>query len=461
VASVFKSKGSSFHTIVYTDEHGRRRKKKGYKDKRESERLAMKLEERVAKVKNGDLDPKDERYRQQEGIALAVHLVDFKRALRAKGSGVPHVATVGQRVGRMLDLARAKRISDLSLSTLLQAVQSLRDAGLGQQSINHHITNIKSFCRWLWSDGRAREHHLAHLKTSSVASDRRHVRRLLSREEAARLIQAAETGPVVGNLSGPDRAMLYDLALGTGFRRNELRTLTPERFDLDGDPPTVTGKACYTKNGQEAVQPINTALAARLRPWLATKAPARPVFGAMSQLTAKMIRVDLRAANIPYSTDSVFADFHSLRCAYVSYLASSGASVKTCQTLARHSTPVLTFQTYAKVAAHDLAGAVERLPDFSPPLEREEEARKTGTDDTATSSATWPMEGTGDQTAEAQCRLHDATGDGASGALVLKTIALEWGNPCTSHALSTIDSTITPAAAGQPQLRKARPKFTI
>jgi hypothetical protein len=47
-------------------------------------------------------------------------------------------------------------------------------------------------------------------------------------------------------------------------------------------------------------------------------------------------------------------------------VVNSGASVKTCQTLARHSTPVLTIGVYAKKSLHDLAGAVEALPDLTP-----------------------------------------------------------------------------------------------
>ena len=55
----------------------------------------------------------------------------------------------------MLDLAKAKRISDLSLSKALEAVQALREAGLSQETINHHVRAVKGFSRWLWSDGRA------------------------------------------------------------------------------------------------------------------------------------------------------------------------------------------------------------------------------------------------------------------------------------------------------------------
>jgi hypothetical protein len=81
------------------------------------------------------------------------------------------------------------------------------------------------------------------------------------------VIKAAKTGPAAGGLAGPNRAILYTLALGTGFRADELATLTPDRFALDTDPPTVTVMACYAKNRTEAVQPIAAGLADQLRPW--------------------------------------------------------------------------------------------------------------------------------------------------------------------------------------------------
>jgi len=177
---------------------------------------------------------------------------------------------------------------------------------------------------------------------------------------------------------------LYDLALGTGFRAVELATLIPERFALDADPPTVTVLAGYAKNRKEVVQPIAVALADRLRPWLADKAPGRPVFARMTKKTAKMLRVDLKAAGIPYETASGVADFHALRAAYVTNLVASGASVKTCQTLARHSTPSLTIGVYAKASLHDIRGAVEKLPDLTPRESAPEPLALTGTDPVGT-----------------------------------------------------------------------------
>ena len=132
---------------------------------------------------------------------------------------------------------------------------------------------------------------------------------------------------------GPDRAMAYRVALSTGFRADELRSLTPESFALDRTPPVVVCAAGYTKNGRKAEQPIPEALANALRPWLATRPDGCPVF-ALPEKTADMLRVDLQAAGIDFETDEGVVDFHALRVAYVSAIVASGALVKTCQTLA-------------------------------------------------------------------------------------------------------------------------------
>ena len=140
----------------------------------------------------------------------------------------------------------------------------------------------------------------------------------------------------------------------------------------------MTVAACYSKNGKEAVQPLPPGLAERLAPWLATPTRGRPVF-AIPDRTAEMIRVDLAAASIEYETASGVVDFHALRGCYISYLVSSGALVKTCQTLARHSTPSLTIGIYAKASLHDIAGAMDALPEMTPCRPEPEALAATGT----------------------------------------------------------------------------------
>ena len=198
----------------------------------------------------------------------------------------------------------------------------------------------------------------------NAREDVRHARRSLSEDELARLVQAAEVGPVVFHMDGPTRAMAYRVAAGTGFRVDELRSLTPQSFRLDGTHPRIVLRPKDEKSRRGVEQPISTALARELRHWLVGKAPGQSVFP-LHHETAKMIRRDLEAAGIPYETEAGFADFHSLRGTYISALVRSGASIKTVQTLARHSNPALTLARYARVDLHDVIGAVESLPDLS------------------------------------------------------------------------------------------------
>ncbi len=384
-----RKRGRVWH-FRFVDADGIKRERKGCSDKRATEEMARAAETAVARAKAGLTDPKAERFAREGRRPIREHIDEFIAGMDAKGNDPKHVRSTRTYLERIVEKAGIERIADLTPSAVMQAVAAIKAEGLpanrsrkrpatGRQdavgvkkpgelsarAVNAHLTAIKSLSRWLKRDGRASEYALETLGKQNEQADRRRIRRALTPEEAASVIRAAATGPEAGGLSGPDRAMLYDLALGTGFRAEELATLTPERFALDADPPTVTVTAGYAKNGREAIQPIASALADRLRPWLARRAPGRPVFAGMTEKTAAMLRVDLKAAGVPYKTASGVADFHALRAAYVSNLVASGASVKTCQTLARHSTPSLTIGVYAKVSLHDVRGAVENLPDLT------------------------------------------------------------------------------------------------
>src|SRR5262249_47378802 len=118
--------------------------------------------------------------------------------------------------------------------------------------------------------------------------------------------------------------------------------------------------------------------------WLTAKPHAETVFSNMPERTAAMLRFDLRQAKAAWvrevldrkqrreRLDDEFlnvidasgkvADFHGLRVSYVTALVKGGASLKVAQELARHSTPVLTLNTYSKLGVHDLSGALSALP---------------------------------------------------------------------------------------------------
>ena len=398
MASVFKRKNkkSGKWLIAYTDENGARRVLTGAASKTVTEQIAAKLENEARLRRRGVIDARLDTYSKAEKDPLVVrddaqnviggHLADFHKALLAKGTTDKHAGMVLSRAEKVIGTTKAKRISELRPSAAQGAIQSLRDEGLSLQTCNHYLRAVKQFSRWLWRDGRAREDALAHLTGYNVALDRRHDRRALTDDEVTRLIEAAEQGPVVLGMTGPERAMLYRAALGTGFRANELRSLTPESFDLDAGPPTVTVEAAYSKRRRCDEQPIRGDLADLLRSWLIDKTPGKRVFP-LGDKPAKMLREDLTVAEIRYRDDSGrVADFHSLRHTYVSNIQRNGASVKVCQELARHSDPGLTLGVYSHIQVGDKTAALEALP----PIEAKEQtrtreaARATGTFDVGT-----------------------------------------------------------------------------
>jgi integrase len=376
----FRKRGRCWY-FRFSGPDGEKIERRGCPDRRETERMAHQAELEAIHVRARLIDAKALAFRDHEARPLSAHLAEYEPALIAKGGTRKHAKTTRTRAGRVLALFKADRISDITLSGALQALQALRDEGRNTETINHHVRAVKGFARWLWKDGRAREHYLAHLTTSNPEADRRRKRRALTPDEAGTLIEKTAASPMSFYMTGRDRAILYALAIGTGLRSAELRTLTPDRFDLYSDPATVTVLACYAKNGREAVQPLPPTLAERLRPWVALKAPGRPVFEGMTKRAAEMLAIDLKAAEIAPETDSGIVDFHALRGTYISHLVSSGASVKTYQVLARHSTPSLTIGVYAKASLHDIKGAVEALPSLTS-SPRREALRASGTTNT-------------------------------------------------------------------------------
>ena len=214
---------------------------------------------------------------------------------------------------------------------------------------------------------------LAHLSVGNAQLDRRHDRRELEADELRLLLAVTrDSDRSYRKLTGRDRYVLYATACGTGFRAAALAGLTPERFDLDAALPTVTLAARRNKSRILKVQPLPPDLAELLREYLKDKPAGQPVWEgtwARDGKGAEMLRIDLDAAGIPYEMPGpdgpLYADFHALRHTYLTLGGRAGIDLRTLQELAGHSTPMLTAR-YSHRRLHDLAGAVEKLPNFLP-----------------------------------------------------------------------------------------------
>ena len=410
MATVFKrggqnNRGGSYY-VSWFDHTGKRRTKcLRTTDKAAAERVAGKLDSDAALRRDGVIDASDDRYALEGRRPLSEHLEDFRRLLIGKANTARHCEETFVQAQKLIAAIGAERISDLNASAVQAALKSLRDSGRSLKTCNHYLRAMKGFSRWLRHDKRIRDDALASLTSFNAATDPRHIRRDLPAEELQLLISTTElrTDPK-NSLPGPDRAMLYRLALGTGFRSSELRSLTPASFDLDSDLPTCTVKAAHSKRRRLDVQPIRRDLAELVQAWLSSRSPTQRLFDNLPHNLARMLRADMRAARKAWiakadgeaetadrkksdflsyrnAAGEVF-DFHATRHAYISSIVNGGASVKVAQELARHSTPTLTIGRYAHTRLHDLEGALATLPSLvATAAEPVEALQATGTDD--------------------------------------------------------------------------------
>ena len=240
-------------------------------------------------------------------------------------------------------------------------------------------------------DRRAANNPVAFLSLLSCQDDVRRKRRSISAEEFERLLAAAESSGPIQRMPGPERALLYVVAAWTGYRRNELASMTTSSVQFDASPPAISVDAAYSKRRRNDSIPMHPYVEERLRDWFSANKPKKdsPIFSLKSangylRATAKMMRLDLATARATWIKEAntedeksrrensdfltyqdengMYADFHANRHTFISNLSRAGVSAKMAQTLARHSDPKLTLNIYTHVSEEDQAGAIATLP---------------------------------------------------------------------------------------------------
>ena len=399
----------------------RRQKDAGCRDQAIAKQIEARLKEQARRHKaeadqwaelrrKGLSDHVTEKLADHGRKALADHLADYRTMLEGKGRTVHYVdhtirvcrqafAACGFQTPGDIDPVKVSAyLSDLtdarpvpqrdSRNWKARTIRRRRD-GLSARSINRRLTALKGFTAWMLKNERIRTDPLKQIPKRNIKADRRRRRRALEDPELAALLAAAEAGPDYRGMTGHDRAMLYRVAVGTGLRASELASITPESFDL-ADPAraSVIVEAAYTKNGEQADQPITPDLAAAVAEYLKARTRGEPVWRIPTR-TATMLRRDLAAARekwlaaapTPRQQDERersghltaedpsgrVVDFHALRHTFITRLARSGALPAVAMKLARHSSITLTMDFYTHILVTDERAALAQLPAIETP----------------------------------------------------------------------------------------------
>lgn len=271
-----------------------------------------------------------------------------------------------------------------------QLLRDLQGSGKSGKTLASYGETISAFCNWCAHPSR--EYLISNPVDGLAKFDTtpQVIRRLLTAVEIRSLLDAAPSY----------RRLLYGVSFCTGLRAKELRNLTTHHLDVESKGLVLDAQ--WTKNRKRGFQPLPGFLVECLVDFMEAgsadqlyrrffsrsgtsleKLPTAPLLY-VPQDTARMINSDLKAAGIEKETLAGKVDFHAARVAYVSHVVSLGASVKEAQTLARHATPELTLNTYARTESGRLSEITEDLGTLLLDTLCRKRAHNNGTTDNAT-----------------------------------------------------------------------------
>ncbi len=371
--SLGRRNGRGSYIATYHDETGRRRERSTRTtDRAAAERILRKLLADAALRREGVVDAAQADAAAHARRPLDEHMQAFEETLNGRGRDAKHVASTLRYIRAARDAGGWATAGDIHADDVHMLAATLRRKGRSARTVAAHLTAAKQFTRWLTAGGKLARDPLATVAKPNASADRRRVRRMLRHDEWERLQAATLAGDRERRgMSAATRVLLYGLAIQTGLRAKELRSLRPTSLRLDATQPHVLCEAGSTKNRRRAKQHVRGDLAASLRQYAAERPAAGPLFDLPHETDmADLLRADVadaRAAWLDEADDEADAaehhrrqasdflaeqdhaggvlDFHALRHTCGAWLVQAGVNPKAVQRVMRHSTITLTMDT--------------------------------------------------------------------------------------------------------------------
>lgn len=300
-----------------------------------------------------------DRYHQTGDNSIPVAIEQYRAYLKGKENTSKHVDDAVNACRRLLVGIRATTLESIaaeSVETWLadQRAADCSETPFGRCTRNRYLTHMRGLVRWAVRTHRLASDPLSALEKLNEATDPRRRRRALTWKEFTTLLDKTRGSAEHHHMTGSERATLYRLAVETGLRAGEIRSLTVESFDLEATPAAVRLFAGSSKRRKQDTIPwLSPGLAGELGELFATKLPTTLAFPGMPPVGGKlglapMLRADLGVAGIPYRTEpsaehptGQVADFHSLRHLHVTEVMKHLRSLRDVQHVARLSEPGL------------------------------------------------------------------------------------------------------------------------
>ena len=352
------------------DWDGRRKTATGSTSEAETKRMALQAEARAARIRAGlEAPPTSSRkHSARPFIEVCEEYLEWGRAQGGRG-GRPWSRLHAENRRRGLDWWQKALgldvLADLEgvLPRVEEALRTLQANHAGK-TLQNYAEALKSFGRWAVRRGYLDGDPLKAMAPFNTTPET--TRRAMTDEEIKRLLATTPE----------HRRLLYEVALTSGLRAGELRSLAVDDLDVDGCGLRLHAE--WTKNRKPGFQALPAALVERLKAFIESgraadlyraaarrkgstmQVPENPLLF-LDKHVVRRFDLDLAAAGVNKNAPGGKLDFHSLRTAFISRVLESGASVKEAMALARHSTPNLTLNVYGRAREGRLAEIAEAV----------------------------------------------------------------------------------------------------
>ena len=389
----------------YTDWNGKRKGGTGTRKKGETQKLADRLEMRAKEIREG-IRPKPKTSDTPSSLAdVAREYLEWGAVQGGRG-GRPWSKVHSRNKSLYLDYwLRAFgpiAVQDVTLSRAEAILRELAKSGLPQKGRSTRVF-CSNVCRAAASKRRARGEEVLPGEGCAICGKPTLLRKRRAKKLTGKTLQNVaevlrsllswarrrgyvETNPleymkghdttprsrrraptdreiqlILKHAASDAERLVYQVALCTGYRQGELRALRVH--DLDAKGCTLPLAAEFTKARRAARQPIPRVLADRLATSCEGKAYDAPLLDGLDTKRGPLdaLYATMKRAGIPKWAPGGKLDFHALRNGYISRVVEAGASAKEAQELARHSTPTITMNTYARASGDRLRAVAEKV----------------------------------------------------------------------------------------------------
>jgi len=220
------------------------------------------------------------------------------------------------------------------------------------RTLNHYLQGMVSFLNWLERVGRIKANPLKFVGKVDERGQKKRERRAFTDDELRKLI----------NGSGP-RGIIYFTAARTGLRQEELKQLKWGEINLEAPIPHMIVRAETAKTKKKESVCLVPEIVEALKAYRPAKWKGSDLVFPNGIPRASRLKVDEKRNGIEYQNkQGRYADFHSLRYTWATFLQRNGVAQRIAMKLMRHSDIKLTSKVYTDEMQLPVYDSIKGLP---------------------------------------------------------------------------------------------------